>query len=86
MKKIKKEKLKNLYCKIKNAILMLPTTIMLLQAEVFANGSISTAEVDQATENIKNAVIKLAMPIRRNLGICQYSYYCIKNDSKCKQC
>ena len=63
MKKNKKENLKRLYYKTKNKIWMLPTTLMLLQDKVFANGSISTAEVDQATENIKNAVIKLAMPI-----------------------
>ena len=36
---------------------------MLMSNKVFANGSISTAEVNQATENIKSAVIKLAMPI-----------------------
>ena len=35
-------------------------------------------------ENIKNAVIKLAMPIRRNFSICEYRYYCLKNDSKFK--
>ncbi len=64
MKKIKKEKLQKLYYKIKNKIWILPTTLMLLPAKVFAaQGSISTAEVNQATENIKNAVIKLAMPI-----------------------
>lgn len=64
MKKIKKENLKRMYYKIKNKIWILPTTLMLLPAKVFAaQGSISTAEVNQATENIKNAVIKLAMPI-----------------------
>lgn len=64
MKKIKKEDLKRMYYKIKNRIWILPTTLMLLPAKVFAaQGSISTAEVNQATENIKNAVIKLAMPI-----------------------
>ncbi len=64
MKKIKKEKLKRIYYKMKNKIWILPTTLMLLPAKAFATqGSISTAEVNQATENIKNAVIKLAMPI-----------------------
>ena len=64
---------------------VIPTTLMLLPTKVFAaQGSISTAEVDQATENIKNAVIKLAMPIRRNFSICEYRYYCLKNDSKFK--
>lgn len=64
MKKIKKENLKRIYYKIKNKIWILPTTLMLLPTKVFAaEGSISTAEVNQATENIKNAIIKLAMPI-----------------------
>lgn len=71
MKKISKEKLKNLFYKIKNKLWVMPMTLLLLQNKVFANeGSISTAEVNQATENIKNAVIKLAMPIRRNFSIC----------------
>ncbi len=48
---------------IKNKIWTIPTILMMMQTKVFAQGSISTAEVNQATENIKNAVIKLAMPI-----------------------
>jgi hypothetical protein len=64
MKKINKENLKKVYYKVKNKVWLIPTTLMLLPAKVFATeGSISTAEVNQATENIKNAVIKLAMPI-----------------------
>ena len=43
---------------------------MLLPTKVFAEGSISTAEVTQATENVKNAIIKLAMPIRWDFSIC----------------
>ena len=71
MKENKKVKLKEIYNKVKNKILILPVTLMLLQSKVLAtSGSISTAEVNQATENIKNAVIKLAMPIRWNIGIC----------------
>ncbi len=84
---MKKERLKKIYYKIKNRIWILPTTLMLLPAKVFAaEGSISTAEVNQATENIKNAVIKLAMPIRWDFSICKYCNYCTKNDSKLKQC
>ena len=49
---------------------MIPATAMMLQTKVLASSSISTAEVNQATENIKNAVIKLAMPIRWNFSIC----------------
>lgn len=63
MKKIKKENLKKSCYKIKNKVWVIPTTLLLLPTKVFAEGSISTAEVNQATENIKNAVIKLAMPI-----------------------
>lgn len=87
MKKNIKENLKKLYYKIKSKIWLLPTTLMLMPTKVFGtDGSISTAEVNQATENVKNAIIKLAMPIRRNFSICKYCYYCIKNDSKFKQC
>lgn len=59
-----KERIKNVFTKVKNKIYMIPTILVLMQSRVYASsGSISTAEVDQATENIKNAVIKLAMPI-----------------------
>ena len=58
-----KQGLKEKLCKIKRKLWVIPTTLMLLPTTVFAQGSISTAEVTQATENIKNAVIKLAMPI-----------------------
>lgn len=55
-------KLKEQFSKIKNKLWVIPTTLMMMNTRVFA-GSISTAEVTQATENVKNAVIKLAMPI-----------------------
>lgn len=64
MRKIKKENIKNSFYKIKSKIWTIPTILMLMPAKVFAaTGSISTAEVNQATENVKNAIIKLAMPI-----------------------
>lgn len=65
-----KQGLKENFYKIKRKIWIVPTTLMLLPTRVFAEGSISTAEVTQATENIKNAIIKLAMPIRWNFSIC----------------
>lgn len=86
MEKINKENLKKLYYKVKNKIWVIPTSLILLQTKVFASGSINTAEVNQATENIKNAVIKLAMPIRRNFSFCKYCCYCFENDSEFKQC
>lgn len=58
-----KENIKRVFNKVKNKIWVIPTALMMMQTKVFAEGSISTAEVNQATENIKNAVIKLAMPI-----------------------
>lgn len=59
-----KENIKKLFYKIKNRVWVIPMTLMMIQTKVFAaEGSINTAEVNQATENIKNAVIKLAMPI-----------------------
>lgn len=75
-KGIFKSKIKSGINKLKNKIWTIPISLMLLQTKVFATeegtvqGSISIAEVKQATENIKNAVIKLAMPIRRNLSVC----------------
>lgn len=57
------EKVKNNFYKIKNKLWLIPTTLLLFPNKVFAEGSIGTAEVTQATENIKNAIIKLAMPI-----------------------
>ena len=71
-----KSKIKSGINKLKNKIWTIPISLMMMQTKVFATqdsvaeGSISIAEVKQATENIKNAVIKLAMPIRRNLSIC----------------
>lgn len=62
-KKRTKGNVRKVFYKLKNKIWMLPVTAMMMQTKVFASGSISTAEVNQATENIKNAVIKLAMPI-----------------------
>ena len=40
-----------------------PILLALMKAKVYAASSISTTEVLTATDNIKNAVIKLAMPI-----------------------
>ena len=74
---MKKISLKQNLNKIKSKIWIVPTTLIMMQSKVFAaQGSIGTAEVNQATENVKNAIIKLAMPIRRNIGVCKYCYNC----------
>ena len=68
MKKINfkkcKLKLKRFLTKLKKKIWILPVALMTTSSfsKCFAS-SISTAEVSQATENVKNAIIKLAMPI-----------------------
>ena len=49
--------------KIKWAIYSTPLFINLFNAKVYAESSISTTEVKTATDNIKNAVVKLAIPI-----------------------
>lgn len=51
--------------KLKEKIWLLPITLMTTSAfsRCYAS-SISTAEVKQATDNVKGAIIKLAMPIR----------------------
>jgi len=77
-------KIKRVFSKIKEKIWVLPVTLIMTSSfsRCFAS-SISTAEVSQATDNVKNAIIKLAMPIRRDFSIYKYSYYFIKNDCKC---
>lgn len=89
MKKIKlkqfKIKTKRILSKLKQKVWIVPVALMTTSSfsKCFAS-SISTAEVSQATENVKNAIIKLAMPIRWNFSIYKYSYHFIKNDCKCK--
>ena len=57
-------RLKRFLNKLKQKIWILPVVLMTTSSfsRCFAT-SISTAEVSQATENVKNAIIKLAMPI-----------------------
>lgn len=60
------EKKTNLLKKFEKVKLTILTTLIfltLMKARVYAASSISTAEVLTATENIKSAVVKLAMPI-----------------------
>ena len=76
-KKNLRQKVKEDFNKLKNKIWIVPTTLIMMQSKVFAaQGSIGTAEVNQATENVKNAIIKLAMPIRRYFSICKYCNNC----------
>lgn len=38
--------------------------------------TIGTQEVETATQNIKDAVVKLAMPIRNGSYVCKYCNHC----------
>lgn len=48
-----------------------------------SSGSIGTAEVTTATENIKRVITSIAMPLRRSFNICKYCCSSSKNDCKC---
>lgn len=61
--KEKETKILGKFNKIKWAIYSTPLFINLFNAKVYAESSISTTEVKTATDNIKNAVVKLAIPI-----------------------
>lgn len=58
-KLIKKEKLQ----KFKIASLVTLGTMFLFNLKTYASSTIGTQEVETATQNIKNAVIQLAMPV-----------------------
>lgn len=60
--KIKKVKLSQKLSKLKWTILSTPFFLNILKARVYA-ATINTAEIETATENVKQAVVKLAMPI-----------------------
>ncbi len=49
--------------KMKVIAFITPILLALMKVRVYAASSISTAEVQTATENIKSAVVKLAMPV-----------------------
>ena len=49
-----------------------------------ASSGIGTAEVTQATDNIKRVITSIAMPLRWCTDICKCSYSSNKNDSKLK--
>ena len=62
-----KKKLKK---KLKIASITTPLMLMLCNLNVYASGTIGTQEVETATQNIRDAVIKLAMPVRKCTYVC----------------
>lgn len=59
----KENKLSKKVNKLKLALYTTPMMVSLMRLKVYAESTISTKEVEDATNNIKNAVVKLAMPI-----------------------
>ena len=63
MKKFKEHKFLKAISKLQWTIYTTPVFISLLNVKVYAESSISITEVKTATDNIKDAVVKLAIPI-----------------------
>jgi len=57
-------------------------TMLAIQTQCFATESstIGTAEVTQATENIKRVITSIAMPLRWCSYLCKCRSCCFKND------
>lgn len=58
-------------------------TMLAINSQCFATESstIGTAEVTEATENIKRVITSIAMPLRWSFDFCKCSSSCVKNDS-----
>ncbi len=61
--------------KLKFTSLTTTLAMILLNVKSYATSSIEKQEVITATDNIKQAVIDLAMPIRNCSYVCKYSNY-----------
>ena len=59
-----KTNLKKIKDKLKLTSLVSTASVMFLNLKTYAASTIGTQEVETATQKIKNAVVKLAMPIR----------------------
>ena len=60
-----KTKVKNKKSKLnKLTSLVTPASVMLMNIKTYAATTIGTKEVETATQNVKDAVIKLEMPVR----------------------
>ena len=58
-------------------------TIFPTLALATSSGSVGTAEVKTATDNIKKVITSIAMPLGRSSYFCKYCSCCFKNDCKC---
>lgn len=55
--------IKELKKKLKLSTITVPLMVMMLNIKTYAASTIGTQEVETATQNIRDAVIKLAMPV-----------------------
>ena len=67
--KIENKNIKSKLKKMKITSLITTASIMLMNLRCYAT-TIGTQEVETATQNVKNAVIKLAMPVRFCFNVC----------------
>ena len=67
-------------------ILLFVVMLNAIHTFVFAspNSTIGTAEVTAATNNIRNVITSIAMPLRRCFNICKCCDSLTQNDSKRK--
>jgi len=57
-------------------------TMIAIKSQCYATegSSIGTAEVTEATENIKRVITSIAMPLRWSFNICKYSCCSFEDD------
>lgn len=80
---MKKHILKDIIEKLQKTSVISYFLIMLMNVKTYAASTIGTQEVETATQNIKDAVIKLAMPIRKCINVCKHCNNCNQINSKC---
>ena len=68
--KVKVKNKKSKLNKLKLTSIVTTASVMLMNLKTYAATTIGTQEVETATQNVKDAVIKLAMPVRFCSNVC----------------
>lgn len=84
MKNFRKNKIVPKIKAIGTMVIVLAIKANMVFATESASSGIGTAEVTQATDNIKRVITSIAMPLRWCSDICKCCNSCNKNDSKLK--
>ena len=66
----------NIKNKLKISSIMSALILSVINVKTYAATTIGTQEVETATQNIRDAVIKLSMPIRKCINVCKHCNYC----------